>query len=94
MKWQISRQILLTRWVHKGRELGVNYPLDIKHRVCFYKPAANVYGTLSLRVSRCRGFDYKRGVVTHCENIIERKFQTDARKLSSQKASSRPHYSC
>ena len=64
MKWQISRQILLTRWVHKGRELGVNYPLDIKCRVCFYKPAANVYGTLSSHVLRCRGFDNKRGEYT------------------------------
>ena len=36
----------------------------------------------------------KGGVVTHRENIIECEFQTDAKKLSSKKASSRPNLSC
>ena len=36
----------------------------------------------------------KGGVVTHRENIIEREFQTEAQKLSSKKASSRPNNSC
>ena len=33
-------------------------------------------------------------MVSHRENIIEREFQTDAKKLSSKKASSRPNVSC
>ena len=37
-------------------------------------------------------FDYER--VTHRENIIMCKFQTDAKKLSSKKASFRPNNSC
>ena len=53
-----------------------------------------MYGTLFSRVSRCRGFDYKGGVVTHRENIIEHDFQTDAKKLSTKKASSCPNNSC
>ena len=36
----------------------------------------------------------KGGVVTHRENIIEREFQTDAKKLSSKKASFRPNDTC
>ena len=33
-------------------------------------------------------------MVTHRENIIEREFQMDAKKLSSKKASFRPNNSC
>ena len=51
-------------------------------------------GTFASQVSRCQGFDYERGVVIHCENIIEREFQMDAKKLSPKKASSRPNNSC
>ena len=32
-----------------------------KRRARFYKLVASVYGTFASRVSRCRGFDYKRG---------------------------------
>ena len=33
-------------------------------------------------------------MVTHRENIIEREFQTDVKKLSSKKAYFRPNDSC
>ena len=45
-----------------------------------------MYVTFASRVLRCRGFDYKRGVVTHRENIIERELQTEPKKLNSKKA--------
>ena len=50
--------------------------------------------SLSVRNLVLACFEVSGGVVTHRENIIEREFQTDAKKLSSKKASSCPNNSC
>ena len=53
-----------------------------------------MYGTFARVFGGVGDSTIKGGVVTHRENIIEREFQTDAKKLSSKKASSRPNNSC